>query len=184
MGYERELALLKAVPMGRGLDGTVWHMPIEGQHPFIAAATGYGKGSWIWSMVLGLVPAWRAGTSPQPAVRPAGASDLGQDPVQRGLIRAARPALRAGWARSRIDDLGVFDREALGERECGTGFGDGWPLGGGGLRIGERVPAPHVDPGLVVDLGQLHVDGEWMLASHADCYLGLAELLRGHLGEA
>src|SRR5437879_4085571 len=61
MGDERELALLQAVPMGRGLDGTVWHMPIEGQQVFIAAATGCGKGSWIWTMVLGLVPAWRAG---------------------------------------------------------------------------------------------------------------------------
>jgi S-DNA-T family DNA segregation ATPase FtsK/SpoIIIE len=61
MGYERELALLKAVPMGRGLDGTVWHMPIEGQHIFTAAATGWGKGSIIWTLVLGLAPAWRAG---------------------------------------------------------------------------------------------------------------------------
>ena len=61
MGYERELALLKAVPMGRGLDGTVWHMPIEFQHVFIAAATGWGKSSIIWTLVLGLAPAWRAG---------------------------------------------------------------------------------------------------------------------------
>ena len=61
MGYERELALLKAVPMGRTLDGTVWHMPIVWQHVFVAAATGSGKGSWIWTLVLGLVSAWRAG---------------------------------------------------------------------------------------------------------------------------
>lgn len=61
MGYERELALLRAVPMGRGLDGQIWHMPIEAQHVFVAAATGSGKGSIIWTLVLGLVLAWRAG---------------------------------------------------------------------------------------------------------------------------
>jgi DNA segregation ATPase FtsK/SpoIIIE, S-DNA-T family len=56
---EREL--LQHVPMARDLDGHAWHMPIEGQHVFIAARTGGGKGSWIWSLVLGLAPAWRAG---------------------------------------------------------------------------------------------------------------------------
>jgi DNA segregation ATPase FtsK/SpoIIIE, S-DNA-T family len=53
--------LLQHVPMARDLDGRAWHMPIEGQHVFIAARTGGGKGSWIWSLVLGLAPAWRAG---------------------------------------------------------------------------------------------------------------------------
>src|SRR5258706_13371619 len=56
-----ELALLKNVPMARDLNGRAWYMPIEGQHVFIAARTGGGKGSWIWSLVLGLEPAWRVG---------------------------------------------------------------------------------------------------------------------------
>lgn len=47
--------------MARDIDGKVWHMPIEEQHVLIAAATGQGKGSWLWSMVFGLVPAWEAG---------------------------------------------------------------------------------------------------------------------------
>ncbi|HEU4966360.1 MAG TPA: hypothetical protein VFT53_02670 [Candidatus Saccharimonadales bacterium] len=56
-----ELQLLKGVPMARTLNGQPWSMPIEGQHVLIAARTGGGKGSWIWSLVLGLAPAWRAG---------------------------------------------------------------------------------------------------------------------------
>lgn len=55
------LRLLQSVPMARTLNDQTWHMPIEGQHVFIAARTGGGKGSWIWSLVLGLAPAWRAG---------------------------------------------------------------------------------------------------------------------------
>lgn len=56
-----ELELLKDVPVARDLNGRGYRIPIEGQHWFIAARTGGGKGSWIWSLVLGLAPAWRAG---------------------------------------------------------------------------------------------------------------------------
>lgn len=56
-----ELELLRNVPMARDLSDRDWYMPIEGQHVLIAARTGGGKGSWIWSLVLGLAPAWRAG---------------------------------------------------------------------------------------------------------------------------
>ncbi len=59
--YTRELELLKAVPMARDLNGRVCKIPIEGQHWFVVARTGGGKGSWIWSLVLGLTPAWRLG---------------------------------------------------------------------------------------------------------------------------
>ncbi len=59
LAYAR--ALLQAVPMARDMNGLPWSMPIEGQHVFIAARTGGGKGSFIWSLVLGLAPAWRAG---------------------------------------------------------------------------------------------------------------------------
>ncbi len=61
MGLEAELALLKAVPVARDIDGRPWRMPIEGQHVFIAGRTGAGKNSWTWSLVLNLAPAWRAG---------------------------------------------------------------------------------------------------------------------------
>jgi hypothetical protein len=56
-----ELALLRNVPMARDLNGRVCRIPIESNHWFIAARTNGGKGSWIWSLVLGLEPAWKAG---------------------------------------------------------------------------------------------------------------------------
>lgn len=59
--YARELELLKAVPMARDMNGRECKIPIEGQHWLIAARSGSGKSSWIWSLVLGLSPAWRAG---------------------------------------------------------------------------------------------------------------------------
>jgi hypothetical protein len=59
--YASELELLKAVPMARSMNGRECKIPIEGQHWFVAARTGGGKGSWIWSLVLGLAPAWRVG---------------------------------------------------------------------------------------------------------------------------
>lgn len=54
-------SLLERVPMARDIDGKDWFMPVEGQHILIAARTGGGKGSWIWSLVLGLAPAIQDG---------------------------------------------------------------------------------------------------------------------------
>lgn len=59
--WAAELALLKGVPIARDLDGHEVKLPIEGQHWFVAARTGGGKGSWVWSLVLGLAPAHRLG---------------------------------------------------------------------------------------------------------------------------
>ena len=59
--WAAELALLQNVPMAKGLDGQVWHMPIEGKHVLAAARSGGGKGSIVWSLVLRLEPAWRLG---------------------------------------------------------------------------------------------------------------------------
>lgn len=61
MGLQLELELLKAVPVARDIDGQPWHMPIEGQHVFIAGRTGGGKNSWTWSLILRLAPAWKVG---------------------------------------------------------------------------------------------------------------------------
>jgi len=59
--WERALELLRGVPMARDLNGRVCRIPIESNHWFIAARTNGGKSSWIWSLVLGLEPAWRLG---------------------------------------------------------------------------------------------------------------------------
>src|SRR5437868_5249024 len=60
MGFEPELALLKAVPVAKDIDGRPWHMPIEGQHVFISGRTGGGKNSFTWTLVLRLASAWKA----------------------------------------------------------------------------------------------------------------------------
>lgn len=61
MGIQPELALLKAVPVARTIEGIPVCLPIEGQHWFIAGRTGGGKNSWTWSLVLNLAPAWKVG---------------------------------------------------------------------------------------------------------------------------
>lgn len=42
-------------------DGQPFYLPVEGQHVLIVGRSGAGKGSWIWSTVLGLAPALEAG---------------------------------------------------------------------------------------------------------------------------
>jgi S-DNA-T family DNA segregation ATPase FtsK/SpoIIIE len=61
MGLETELALLKAVPVARDIDGISFCLPIEGQHWFITGRTGSGKNSITWSLVLNLALAWKVG---------------------------------------------------------------------------------------------------------------------------
>ena len=59
--WAKELQLLEAVPMAVDLEGRWWHMPIKDTHALVAARTGGGKGSFVWSLVLRLEPAWKVG---------------------------------------------------------------------------------------------------------------------------
>jgi S-DNA-T family DNA segregation ATPase FtsK/SpoIIIE len=52
---------LKALPVGRREDGSLWLVRVHGTHVLIAGATGAGKGSIIWSLVRAMVSAMRAG---------------------------------------------------------------------------------------------------------------------------
>jgi DNA segregation ATPase FtsK/SpoIIIE, S-DNA-T family len=52
---------LRALPVGRREDGTVWTIRLHGTHLLIAGATGAGKGSVIWGLIRALMAALRAG---------------------------------------------------------------------------------------------------------------------------
>lgn len=49
------------VDIGVCEDGSPFCLRVHGTHVLIAGATGAGKGSWLWSLVRGLLPARRAG---------------------------------------------------------------------------------------------------------------------------
>jgi S-DNA-T family DNA segregation ATPase FtsK/SpoIIIE len=49
------------VAIGLDEDGRVYRLQVHGTHILIAGATGSGKGSWLWGIVRGLLPAVRAG---------------------------------------------------------------------------------------------------------------------------
>ncbi|SDR05832.1 FtsK/SpoIIIE domain-containing protein [Thermostaphylospora chromogena] len=49
------------VEIGRCEDGTPYRLRVHGTHILIAGATGSGKGSYLWSIIRGLLPAMRAG---------------------------------------------------------------------------------------------------------------------------
>ncbi|MED7927865.1 FtsK/SpoIIIE domain-containing protein [Nonomuraea sp. LP-02] len=49
------------VEIGRQEDGSPWLLRLHGTHVLVAGATGAGKGSIIWSVIRGLMPAMRAG---------------------------------------------------------------------------------------------------------------------------
>jgi S-DNA-T family DNA segregation ATPase FtsK/SpoIIIE len=52
---------LRALPVGRCEDGTVFTIRLHGTHLLIAGSTGAGKGSYLWGLVRALVPAMTAG---------------------------------------------------------------------------------------------------------------------------
>lgn len=54
-------ARLASVPVGNVENGGVYLLPLLDSHTLIAGITGAGKGSVIWSALLGLAPAIRAG---------------------------------------------------------------------------------------------------------------------------
>jgi len=54
-------SLLVSCPIATGFDGAVYRLPVLDSHILIAGSTGAGKGSYIWSLVIGLAPAKAAG---------------------------------------------------------------------------------------------------------------------------
>jgi S-DNA-T family DNA segregation ATPase FtsK/SpoIIIE len=52
---------LKALPVGRREDGSVFTIRLAGTHLLIAGATGAGKGSYLWGLVRAMLPLMAAG---------------------------------------------------------------------------------------------------------------------------
>ncbi|GLW10333.1 hypothetical cell division FtsK/SpoIIIE protein [Microtetraspora sp. NBRC 13810] len=50
-----------SVEIGRQEDGRPFRLKVHGTHVLIAGATGSGKGSYLWSVIRGLLPAMREG---------------------------------------------------------------------------------------------------------------------------
>ncbi|OOK64059.1 ftsK/SpoIIIE family protein [Mycobacterium kansasii] len=52
---------LANVPVGVTEQGSPWLLPVAGRHILVGGATGAGKGSVLWSLVVGLAPGIKAG---------------------------------------------------------------------------------------------------------------------------
>lgn len=52
---------LRALPVGKREDGTLFTVRLAGTHLLIAGATGAGKGSYLWGLVRAMLPAMAAG---------------------------------------------------------------------------------------------------------------------------
>src|ERR1039457_3192128 len=52
---------LRALPVGRCEDGSLFTLRLHGTHLLIAGATGAGKGSYLWGLVRAMLPAMAAG---------------------------------------------------------------------------------------------------------------------------
>jgi len=52
---------LRALPVGRCEDGSLFTIRLQGTHLLIAGATGAGKGSYVWGLVRAMLPAMAAG---------------------------------------------------------------------------------------------------------------------------
>ncbi len=52
---------LKALPVGRCEDGSLFLVRLHGTHLLIAGATGAGKGSYLWGLVRAMLPLLAAG---------------------------------------------------------------------------------------------------------------------------
>ena len=71
-----ERALTEGLPVAVGEDGAVWRLRLVGSHVLVVGATGAGKGSMLWSVLLHLAPLVRSGLVEVWAVDPKGGMEL------------------------------------------------------------------------------------------------------------
>ncbi|MFF0493599.1 FtsK/SpoIIIE domain-containing protein [Nocardia sp. NPDC004068] len=82
---------LQAVPVGIREDGDLWLLRILYAHILLAGATGSGKGSVLWSILLGLGPAIKAGVVDVWLADPKGGAEFGRG-ENRLFVRFATDA--------------------------------------------------------------------------------------------
>lgn len=68
---------LEAVRIGVTEDGVPWVVQVAGRHLLVAGATGAGKGSVVWSILVGLAPAVHAGVVRLWVIDPKGGMEFG-----------------------------------------------------------------------------------------------------------
>ena len=68
--------LTAGLPVAVAEDGRTWRLQLVGSHVLVVGATGAGKGSVIWSLLLQLAPLVRAGLVSVWAVDPKGGMEL------------------------------------------------------------------------------------------------------------
>jgi S-DNA-T family DNA segregation ATPase FtsK/SpoIIIE len=68
--------LTGGIPVARGEDGITWRLRLVGSHVLVVGATGAGKGSVIWSLLIGLADQIRAGVVQVWAIDPKGGMEL------------------------------------------------------------------------------------------------------------
>lgn len=69
-------ALTAGLPLALAEDGRTWRLQLVGSHVLVVGATGAGKGSVIWSLLLHLAPLIRSGLVNVWAVDPKGGMEL------------------------------------------------------------------------------------------------------------
>ena len=67
---------LDGLPIAICEDGTIYRLPLRGNHVLVSGATGSGKGSVLWSVITQLAPAIRRGMVELWALDPKGGMEL------------------------------------------------------------------------------------------------------------
>lgn len=70
-------SLAGGLAVARAEDGGMWRLQLVGSHVLVVGATGAGKGSVIWSILVQLAPAIRTGVVKVWAIDPKGGIELG-----------------------------------------------------------------------------------------------------------
>src|SRR5205814_1494028 len=111
---------LRALPVGRCEDGTVFTIRLHGTHLLIAGSTGAGKGSYLWGLVRALLPAMAAGLVQDPRKEVLNIRNLFPDKIALRLDEAAQVDLVLGDG---AHDRGARCEDIPANPSTGAGIG-------------------------------------------------------------